>query len=80
MLRIDELIRAIDLAQAIGQRPYGHFDHDARCFTGPASNRVAPITHARIEPSELQQGNKTETRYESLEDPETGEVLFRAVK
>ena len=34
MLRISELVKAIELALSVGERPYGHFDHDAKCFTG----------------------------------------------
>lgn len=80
MLRIEELVKAIDLAQAIGQRPYGHFDHDARCFTGPAGNRNAVFTEGYQATAKSQQSCETEPRYETFEDPDTGEVLYRAVK
>lgn len=78
MLKINELVKAIDLAQAIGQRPYGHFDHDAKCFSGPSSNG----SHAKggdVKNSLSPSGIEIKTRFESFEDPETGEVLYRAL-
>jgi hypothetical protein len=39
MLRISAVFGAIRLAQVVGQRQYGHFDHDAMAATGPQSKR-----------------------------------------
>ena len=35
MLRIQELVRVMALSHDVGQRQFGHFDHDAHQASGP---------------------------------------------
>ncbi len=70
MLRKKDLIPALRMARAVGERVYGHFDHDANCVSGPgASSTPAAPT---VEPATAALG-----AYQPFEDPFTGEVLYR---
>ena len=70
MLRVRELLDAIDLAHEAGERRYGHFDHDANAAMGPFPE---PKAHggakASSDASEVVQLSVTI-------DPVTGEPLF----
>jgi hypothetical protein len=80
---LDELIKAVDLARAVGERPYGHFDHDANLLSGPfARNRRALTMRSRKkDTAQIEKPTViSNTLYEAYEDPETGEVLYRPVE
>jgi hypothetical protein len=83
MLRFDELIKAVDFARAVGERPYGHFDHDANRLCGPVIRHHESITAVSLkdEMSETKsQISTSNTFYEAYESPKTGEVLYRPVE
>jgi hypothetical protein len=72
-----ELLCAIRFDRLTGLRPYGHFDHDATCMTGPKhvhsdallggnSQDLCPVEHSHAMPFE-----------EAFEDPWTGEISYR---
>jgi hypothetical protein len=80
MLTVEEIIEAVVSAQAVGQRPHGHFDHNANCATGPhvpSGDRIEPPA-AEMPPT----GTSSEAfdiRYEATPDPGTGGLLYRAL-
>jgi hypothetical protein len=69
VLRVSELVPALLLAQAVGERPFGHFDHDANAVAGPPSNGSRPAARAA--------GTAVFGNLEEYEDPVTGEALYR---
>lgn len=82
MLRISELVKAIELALSVGERPYGHFDHDAKCFTGSFVKNYRSQSNYLFKQEDLTSKIQTivpKNRYEAFEDSETGEILYRPV-
>lgn len=67
MLRLQELLKAIRHAQLVGERPYGHFDHDAKAHSGPPSRE-----HLQSFPA----GVPGDDPYEPREDAATGELFY----
>lgn len=69
MLSTEELVAAIAMAQAVGHRRHGHYDHNANSLIGPqqppAERAIATVSptvgHARLS-----------VHY----DPDTGEPLY----
>jgi len=68
MLRLRELDSTIHHSQAVGERPYGHFDHDANCMAGPAETTPHPKSTAETPP--------TKEGYILRIDATTGEYLY----
>ena len=78
MLTYLEYLACVLFAQAVGQRRFGHFDHDANCASGPfpPSDRAAsPVRKA----SERDTGATVHLRYERFVDPDTGAPRFRTL-
>jgi hypothetical protein len=72
MLRLSTVVAAIQLAEAVGQRERGHFDHDSKRAIGPDSRRADRESGVCVELS-------TESQvpaYTREVDPSTGEPLF----
>lgn len=42
MPRVSSLVRTAEFLHAAGERPFGHFDHDAKNMQGPAERPSAP--------------------------------------
>ena len=59
MLRATELIRALELEQAVGQRRHGHFDHDAHNMA--EKNASVPNNAAPAGKSEHPKGGAAHT-------------------
>jgi hypothetical protein len=78
MLRLEEFIDAVSIARAVGERPYGHFDHDANRLCGPSVRRNSSVKHGLSEKEAAVVSSNT--FYEVFEDPETGEVLYRQIE
>ena len=76
MMRIKNLAAAIELCQAHGERPYGHYDHEAYCTTGP----VETLYLVRSEPVEPLLEPARSVSYEVSPDPDTGEPLTRFLR
>lgn len=83
MLTVDEFTNSINMAQAVGERPYGHFDHDAMCLSGPVmkKNILIKSVPPKIEEAEeeLPLQGPPKTHYKSFENPETGEILYKHI-
>ena len=79
MLRVSEIDAALAMTQSLGQRRYGHFDHDAHAATGPFP------PSPRLGSGQLQRGagaadDKSKPKAPPLEqfaDAETGQPLYR---
>jgi hypothetical protein len=71
MLRVRELLDAIELAHEAGERRYGHFDHDAHAATGPFPEPKAHQSGAASDVADVDAVKLTVTI-----DPITGEPLF----
>jgi hypothetical protein len=74
MLFLNELIAALRLAHSVGERPHGHFDHDANAVCGPTkreSTQPHPGGHAPSVTPSIE-------GFEVTEDPVTGELLYSA--
>ena len=78
MLTIKELVPALKMAQAVGDRAYGHFDHDANAISGPVPSIRLGSTPSRAAPSLSPQGKPTVSmrHFDVREDPVTGELLY----
>jgi len=77
MLTAKETIRAIKHVRATGQRPTGHYDHSAKCSTGPVTRRASAI------PSQVNYGSsepKIKISLRSQINPETGEKTYSLTK
>lgn len=78
MLRISELRAALDMTRSLGQRRYGHFDHDAHSATGPFP--PSPCVAEAAPPPAPSEGGFAEDRASPLEqfiDAATKQPLFR---
>lgn len=75
MLRLDELLAVLEMAQAVGQRRFGHFDHEANSSAGPF-----PFDAEGRDTTSSQGETRRSVRYETFRDEETGELLHRPVK
>ena len=74
MLFLSELIAALRLAQSVGERPHGHFDHDANAVCGPAKQEsTRPRAQGRSG-----SGAASIKGFDVTEDPVTGELLYSA--
>lgn len=65
MLRVKDALAAVLLAEAVGQRHHGHFDHDANQAAGHCDAESAPLDQLKGPPS---------ARVERI-DPRTGEIV-----
>jgi len=76
MLRLKNLIDALRLDRAMGNRPFSQYDVDDSHAIGPSVHPHRPNAHAPVEllPSEA---DSAAVAYERFEDPRTGEVLYR---
>ncbi len=80
MLKLEELLAVLRMAQVIGPRRFGHFDHEAKASIGPfprhREDAGGPPSgdHSQKTPSD-----RLVARYEAFEDPATGETLYRPV-
>ncbi|WP_446809703.1 hypothetical protein ACH50O_21010 [Methylomonas sp. 2BW1-5-20] len=74
MLTLKEIVPALHMAQAIGDRAYGHFDHDANAIAGPATIMTVPCSGRSSKPGTLQTASMDSFKTE--EDPITGELLY----
>ena len=78
MLTIKELVPALQMAQAVGERSYGHFDHDSNGIVGPAS--VMSIDTLSHDSDQSLQRSVEETTLADniavIEDTFTGELLY----
>ncbi|MGZ8174272.1 MULTISPECIES: hypothetical protein [Methylobacter] len=78
MLTLKELVPALQMAQAVGDRAYGHFDHDANAIAGPASVMSVPSVgrvKQSLDSSTTQQIASMDA-FVAREDPITGELLY----
>lgn len=81
MLELSVLIDSIVLGRTVGQRRYGHFDHDAHNLSGPSHPAT---TEVRIRPSRASKDKRERLRGLSLReedferslDPRSGETLY----
>lgn len=77
MLTLKELIPALQMAQAVGDRAYGHFDHDANAIIGPTPVVALPPASRATQSSTLSTGQTVSMdAFEVREDPVTGELLY----
>lgn len=74
MLRLSDLLDAVEFGRSVGQRKYGHFDHDGHQMSGPTSSPVAIPSCTRTG------GERHRVEFESFRDPHTGEELYRRKK
>ncbi len=72
MLRFEELKAVFGFAHEVGQRQYGHFDHDARCSVGPVM-RPARFTTAEAAEKRASADNQPPAR-----DPHVDENAHQA--
>jgi hypothetical protein len=72
-----ELLCAIGFDRLAGLRPYGHFDHDATCMTGPRHiPSPALSTDADLRGEVVEQSHAMPFEDE-VKDPWTGEISYR---
>jgi hypothetical protein len=71
MPKVEDVLSAMGFARVVGQVPFGHFDHDADCAIGPY---IAPEPAQQTASSTP---DPTAVVYDEVEDPRTGEPLFR---
>lgn len=72
----DELNETLKFTRSLGQRPFGHWDHDAKAVIGPP---VRPEGNSEIkQPSATPGfGEQGETVvYKQQTDPRTGELIL----
>ena len=77
MLRLDEILDALKLARAVGQIPFGHFDHDADCAIGPRIPAQRDRSPEKPRRNGVSSAPTKRVKYERFEDPRTGEPLYR---
>lgn len=66
----------IRLGESVGQRHYGHFDHDANCVTGPHPAQDSRVTESPLVEQHI--GSHSGGAVLSTEiNPVTGELMFR---
>ncbi len=78
MLRVKEFIKASKLNWALGERSYGHFDHDAKRLYGPRDHEEVP----RCENNVLTKPStslKAKTKYKISRNHITGENCMKVV-
>jgi len=81
MLTLKELLAVLRLAQAVGQRRFGHFDHEANSSAGPFSQTVDQEDASQEHVTDERCASlRAVARFETFEDPATGEILYRALK
>ena len=76
MPRLYDQISSIKFTRIIGQRVFGHFEHDASRAIGPHPKGRLEATRENL-PEVASYPNPKAVRVESWRDPETGEELFR---
>jgi hypothetical protein len=81
MLQENEYIEASDLNWALGERPYGHYDHDSQRLSGPYSRDNESDLHNGYHPRQDKiPSTVCSTRYEAYKDPQTGDILYRPIE
>lgn len=80
MLTLQELLSVLRLARAVGQRRFGHFDHEANSSSGPFPQIIDEgVTLQEHRTEEIDAPRQVVARFETFEDPATGEILYRAL-
>jgi hypothetical protein len=75
------LIRASKFNKALGERTYGHFDHDAWHSTGPGEQEpVSPEESGRTSRQDYNKPFVAKTCYEVIKDAVTGDSLMKPVR
>jgi hypothetical protein len=76
---LTELLAGLKFTRLLGQRPFGHYDHDATLIIGPPSceaTLAVPPDAGRQDLVQTAKPAETVT-YEKYQEPRTGEVLYR---
>ncbi len=76
MLRLRELLPSIKLANGVGQRKFGHFDHDATCATGPVLEPAS--TKAAAKKASRKSGARVVV-FEKARRAKAGDPAYRVV-
>jgi hypothetical protein len=76
---LSELLATLKFTRLLGQRPFGHYDHDATLVIGPPSCEATPVAlHDLRQKAPMGTEENTETiTYEQYTEPRTGEILYR---
>lgn len=80
MLRLSEVVAAIELELAVGERPFGHFDHTANRLVGPALGRgkgKLPPQEGSSRVHEETSHSQRRISFEAHVDPATGAVTYK---
>lgn len=79
VLRLEELVSAIELELAVGERPFGHYDHTANRLAGPSPVRGRGRSSADRPQTASVEGSASGQRicFEVQQDPRTGAVIYR---
>lgn len=79
---LSELLATLKFTRLLGQRPFGHYDHDATCVIGPPTCELEGLAAPDLayqQFANVEEATETVT-YEQYTEPRTGEVLYRPVQ
>jgi hypothetical protein len=74
---LEELLDTLRFNRLVGQKPFGHWDHDAKCVIGPPVSPESLAVSVTAVPASVGQCDASEVVvYEQYVEPRTGELLL----